>query len=257
MEYATQGSIRSYLNGRFNTMNLYGKMNILSDIAQGLEWIHQSNHIHYNLHVGNLLRTGTGETIITDIGIKNPTIKFTSLREKDEIYGVLPYLAPEVLHSKKFSGASDIYSFGILMNEIISGLPPFNNVSHDHRLAAEICQGKRPEVPLYTPRLLIELIRRCWETKPSNRPSAKELKDLLTQWWNDLKDDQSSEINAQCKASEEMSRNSTTFTPTPLLYVSHPEAVYHSRLLEFKDLPKPISTDRKSKLRSSFPYSGK
>src|SRR5688572_11250184 len=116
MEYATQGSIRSYLNGRFNTMNWSTKMKILSDVAQGLEWVHRSGHIHYNLHVGNLLSTGTGETILTDIGIKTPTIKLTSLL-KDEIYGVLPYLAPEVLHSKKFSKESDLYSFGILMNE--------------------------------------------------------------------------------------------------------------------------------------------
>jgi serine/threonine protein kinase len=65
---------------------------------------------------------GTGETLITDIGIKKPTIKFTSvLREKEEIYGVLPYLAPEVLYFKRFTNASDIYSFGVMMNEIISG----------------------------------------------------------------------------------------------------------------------------------------
>src|SRR5437763_3198971 len=148
MEYANQGSIRSYLNGRFNTMNWYGKMGILSSITQGLEWIHGSGYVHHNFHVGNVLRTGTGETIITDIGIKKPTIKFTSLlRDKDEIYGVLPYLAPEVLYSKRFSKESDIYAFGVMMNDIVSGLPPFNNVAHDNQLAIEICQGKRPEIP--------------------------------------------------------------------------------------------------------------
>jgi serine/threonine protein kinase len=255
MEYANQGSVRSYLNGRFNTMNWYGKMGMLSSIARGLEWIHELGYIHCNFHLGNVLRTGTGETIITDIGIKKPTIKFTSsLRAKEEIYGVLPYLAPEVLHSKRFSSASDVYAFGIMMNEIISGLPPFNNVSHNNQLAVEICQGKRPEIPMHTPRLLVDLIKRCWESKPSNRPSTKELKDLISQWWNELQNDKETEIQAQCKASEEISRNSATFTPTPLLYVSHPEAVYYSRLLEFNNLPRPII---KSKLSSSLPYSGK
>ncbi|CAI2201687.1 6175_t:CDS:1, partial [Funneliformis geosporum] len=196
MEYSAQGSIRTYLNGSFNTMNWYGKLNILSNITRGLEWMHESGFIHYNLHVGNILRTGTGKTIITDVGIKKPTIQFTSLlRDKEEIYGVLPYLAPEVLHSKRFSKASDIYAFGIMMNEIISGFPPFNNVAHDSELAAEICRGTRPEIPEHTPSLLTELIKRCWEKKPIDRPSAKELNELLTQWWNDLQNDKLSEIN--------------------------------------------------------------
>ncbi|GBB94497.1 hypothetical protein RclHR1_23680002 [Rhizophagus clarus] len=217
MEFANQGSVRSYLNGRFNTMDWYGKINILSSIAQGLEYIHNSGYTHYNFHMGNVLRTGA-ETLITDIGIKKPTIKFTSvLREKEEIYGVLPYLAPEVLYSKRFTSASDIYSFGVMMNEIISGLPPFNSVAHDNQLAAEICLGKRPEIPMHTPKLLEELIKRCWDTNPSSRPSAKELKDIIT----------------QC----------------------HPEAVYHSRLLEFNNLPKPNKANRRSKLSSSLPYS--
>ncbi|GES75068.1 kinase-like domain-containing protein [Rhizophagus clarus] len=254
MEFANQGSVRSYLNGRFNTMDWYGKINILSSIAQGLEYIHNSGYTHYNFHVGNVLRTGA-ETLITDIGIKKPTIKFTSvLRDKEEIYGVLPYLAPEVLYSKRFTSASDIYSFGVMMNEIISGLPPFNSVAHDNQLAAEICLGKRPEIPMHTPKLLEELIKRCWDTNPSSRPSAKELKDIITQWWDDIKNDKVTEISAQCKASDEVSRNST-FTPTPLLYVSHPEAVYHSRLLEFNNLPKPNKANRRTKLSSSLPYS--
>ncbi|CAB4420500.1 unnamed protein product [Rhizophagus irregularis] len=53
----------------------------------------------------------------------------------------------------------------------------------------------------------------------------------------------------------EVSRNST-FTPTPLLYVSHPaEVIYHGRLLEFNNLSKPNKANRRSKLPSSLPYS--
>ena len=114
MEYANQGSVRSYLNGRFNTMNWHGKINILSNIARGLDYIHSSGYVHYNFHAGNVLRTGTGESIITDIGIKKPTIKYTSvLRDKEEIYGVLPYLAPEVLYSKKYTYAVPFTSVSI------------------------------------------------------------------------------------------------------------------------------------------------
>ncbi|CAB4395315.1 unnamed protein product [Rhizophagus irregularis] len=140
----------------------------------------------------------------------------------------------------------------IVMEYAIQG--SIYNVAHDDHLAAEICFGKRPEIPMHTPKLLEDLIKRCWDMNPSSRPSAKELKDLITQWWNDIQNDKETEIHAQCKASDEVSRNST-FTPTPLLYVSHPEAVYHSRLLEFNNLPKPNKANRRSKLPSSLPYS--
>ncbi|CAG8559274.1 360_t:CDS:2, partial [Racocetra fulgida] len=57
------------------------------------------------------------------------------------IYGVLPYLAPEVLQGEKFTQAADIYSFGIIMIEILTGQRPFDGYSFDAELAAMICHG--------------------------------------------------------------------------------------------------------------------
>ncbi|CAB5372255.1 unnamed protein product [Rhizophagus irregularis] len=68
--------------------------------------------------------------------------------------------------------------------------------------------------------------------------------------WNDMQNDKETKIHAQCKANDEVSRNAT-----PLLYVSHPEVIYHGRLLEFNNLSKPNKANRRSKLPSSLPYS--
>ena len=57
------------------------------------------------------------------------------------MYGVLPYLAPEVILGKNPSKKSDIYSIGILMIEILTGIPPFMHRPHDEQLAIEICQA--------------------------------------------------------------------------------------------------------------------
>src|SRR5581483_6904067 len=60
-----------------------------------------------------------------------------SLINSKNVYGVMPYMAPEILRVKKYTKASDIYSFGIIMNEIISIVPPFNNEPHDEHLALD------------------------------------------------------------------------------------------------------------------------
>jgi serine/threonine protein kinase len=63
-----------------------------------------------------------------------------------KIYGVLPYVAPEVLRGKQYSPAADIYSFGIVMNEFLSEEYPFGDVPHDYALARDIFDGVRPKV---------------------------------------------------------------------------------------------------------------
>ena len=57
----------------------------------------------------------------------------------------LPYIAPEDLRGKTYTQSADIYSFGILAYEILSGLPPYHNLPHDELLALKICQGLRPK----------------------------------------------------------------------------------------------------------------
>src|SRR6185436_13453660 len=66
--------------------------------------------------------------------------------ESDSIQGVLPYIAPEVFHTRKFTQKSDIYAFGILMHQIASGEPPFRDRAFDYELTYEICNGLRPKM---------------------------------------------------------------------------------------------------------------
>src|SRR6266496_5374700 len=97
----------------------------------------------------------------------------------NKIYGVLPYIAPEILRGQNYTKASDIYSFGIIMYEVISGLPPYHDVSHDINLAIKICQGLRPKLNIKVPQLIVHLIKRCLDANPLNRPTAKEIRKIL------------------------------------------------------------------------------
>src|SRR5581483_5105155 len=118
-------------------------------------------------------------TQISDFGFCKPVDEISSNSNSKNVYGVMPYMAPEILRVKKYTKASDIYSFGIIMNEIISIVPPFNNEPHDYHLALDICRGKRPKIREETPELLKGLIQKCLDANPENRPTSGEVWDKL------------------------------------------------------------------------------
>ena len=149
----------------------------------------------------------------------------------------MPYVAPEVLRGKTYTQSADIYSFGILACEILSGLPPYHNLSHDDFLALKICQGLRPKFNVKIPLLLENLIDQCLDADPLNRPTADELHDIVYNWWSEVNKEKDTEFYKQYKEAEEsMTSKLNTSLPS---YTTHPQAVYTSRLLNYKNLPEP------------------
>ena len=123
--------------------------------------IHEQGLTHRDFHSGNILNQssqGSNMCYITDLGLCRPT---NEVDKKNKVYGVLPYVAPEVLCSQPYTQASDVYSFGIIAYEILSGLPPYYDKKHDEFLGMQICQGLRPQFQIKIPQLLEDLIKRC------------------------------------------------------------------------------------------------
>ncbi|CAI2185275.1 3005_t:CDS:2, partial [Funneliformis geosporum] len=98
--------------------------------------------------------------------------------KNNNIYGILPFVAPEVLRDQPYTLASDIYSFSMIMWEFISGISPFINEAHNFQLSLDICKGKRPEIIKNTPQCYINLMKRCWNMDPLKRPTALEIKKI-------------------------------------------------------------------------------
>src|SRR5687768_15258053 len=113
---------------------------------------------------------------------------FHSTSKKNDIYGVLPFVAPEVLRGKPYTPASDIYSFSMIMWEFTSGIPPFDDEEHDFLLALSICEGERPEIIENTQRCYMDLMKSCWDEDPLKRPNASEIKTILQNWYKWIRD---------------------------------------------------------------------
>ncbi|PKB99189.1 kinase-like protein [Rhizophagus irregularis] len=168
----------------------------------------------------------------------------------NKVYGVLPYVAPEVLNKEPFTTSADVYSFGVIMAELSSGKPPFHNKRHDFNLALAICDGHRPEFGRGTPEFYKKLAYKCMNANPNERPTTQELFDIINIWrysmstnrlyygrefekFDNIKEVLKADFE---KANEEIPNISTSFE-------TDPDAVYTSRELTFDNpLPRPVNS---------------
>src|SRR2546429_2998926 len=112
----------------------------------------------------------------------------------NKIFGVIPYLAPEVLSKKPYTKESDIYSFGMIMWEFTTGKKPFHDRPHNHCLILDILKGERPQITDDTPEFYAELMKRCWDHNPENRPTAEEIQDCLCEYSRNDRTEEKKEI---------------------------------------------------------------
>ncbi|EXX66866.1 kinase-like domain-containing protein [Rhizophagus irregularis DAOM 181602=DAOM 197198] len=232
MYYANNGNLRVNLT-RIIKNNWNQKLYMLYEIISGLNNIHRENLIHCDFHDGNILNHNENNFYISDLGLCRPIKSFL---KKYDIYGVIPFMAPEVLRGNSYTLASDIYSFSMIMWEFTSGIPPFNNIQHDLHLSISICKGERPGIIKNTPQCYVDLMKKCWDEDPSKRPSANEVLDIIEKWIyypkgkkiKNIKD-----INKELKCNIMEFINAPIEQNNNIVIESHPQACYTSRLLDF------------------------
>ncbi|CAB4481638.1 kinase-like protein [Rhizophagus irregularis] len=192
-----------------NSLTWNDKINILKSIAEIIKSLHNEKTpqggklFHGNLHPGNLLininqLSVLEESILLDlVSCWKPPTTLSSVQQQLKkspsssssnnyynnnnflLYGVLPYIAPEILRGEKKSQSSDIYNFGMIMWELSTLSLPFFDRAHNLELAIEICEGVRPDPLPTTPEFYFDLMERCWDDDPSLRPNAAEIIRIL------------------------------------------------------------------------------
>ncbi|CAG8687355.1 220_t:CDS:2, partial [Funneliformis caledonium] len=237
-QYSEHGSLRTLLHSHFSSFRWTDKSWWLCDIASNLLTLHKEGIVHGNIHSGNILQIGelTRETTsaLADTGLNFPASDLNYNFERD-VYGVLPYLAPEVILGNAPSKESDVYSIGILMIEMSTGIPPFSHLPHDEQLALEVCQGLRPELAQGTPKVYADLARKCCSTDPFLRPKIKDLLYIFNSWWSVMNTDdpknvhiRNSFLKADSLIPDIMEKRSST--------AKNEQAIFKSKLIQFQNV---------------------
>ncbi|GBB96585.1 hypothetical protein RclHR1_02790008 [Rhizophagus clarus] len=220
MPYYGLGDLRHYISNDFYNIKWVEKLDILEKIVIGLINIHRFDIVHRDLHSGNIFfdKFKYNNTCIGDLGISKSAIESAN---NNENYGIIPYMPPEIFRRQKYIKASDVYSLGMIMWELMTGRRPFWDRNHDTELIIDICDGLRPPIVTDAPEGYIDLMRECWHSDPDERPSAFDINDRV------------------CAMSKKEFSDSENENPTEIIKSSdigpvtanNPGAIYKSRSL--------------------------
>src|SRR3990170_2077282 len=119
-----KSDLKNYITKNFYNIEWNKKLKILMHIAEGLNHIHNQKIIHRDLHSKNILYENENDVVISDLGISKSAMEST---DDNEMFGIISYMAPEIWQRKKCTTASDIYSFSMIMWELMTGRKPFWN----------------------------------------------------------------------------------------------------------------------------------
>jgi Eph receptor B1 len=178
-EYMENGSLDTFLranDGKFQTIQLIG---MLRGIAAGMSYLSDMNYVHRDLAARNVLVNASLICKIADFGlsreIENASDAYTTRGGKIPVR----WTAPEAIAFRKFTSASDVWSYGVVLWEVMSyGERPYWNWSNQDVIKS-IEKGYRLPAPMDCPEALYQLMLDCWQKQRTHRPTFSSITQTL------------------------------------------------------------------------------
>uniref|UniRef100_A0A8C6IPP9 Ephrin type-A receptor 6 n=1 Tax=Melopsittacus undulatus TaxID=13146 RepID=A0A8C6IPP9_MELUD len=180
VEYMENGSLDSFLrkhDGHFTVIQLVG---MLRGIASGMKYLSDMGYVHRDLAARNILVNSNLMCKVSDFGLSrvledDPEAAYTTSGGKIPIR----WTAPEAIAYRKFSSASDAWSYGIVMWEVMSyGERPYWEMSNQDVILS-IEEGYRLPAPMGCPASLHQLMLHCWQKERNHRPKFSDIVNFL------------------------------------------------------------------------------
>ncbi|KAI3447912.1 hypothetical protein Pfo_004577 [Paulownia fortunei] len=185
-EYMSGGSVYDYLHKQKATFKLPGLLKVAIDISKGMNYLHQNNIIHRDLKAANLLVDENEVVKVGDFGVARVKAQTGVMTAET---GTYRWMAPEVIEHKPYDHKADVFSFGVVLWELLTGKLPYEYLTPLQAAVGVVQKGLRPTIPKHTHPKLAELLERCWQQDPTLRPDFSEATEILQQISKEVGDD--------------------------------------------------------------------
>jgi len=183
LEYCTGGSLDKLLFDTDENLLEDYKIKLVRGIAAGMLHLHKHNIIHRDLASRNILLTESGHPKISDFGMSR-ILEGSSEGKTYNNIGPLRWMAPESLKHQTYSKKSDVWSFGIVVYEIVAQCEPHIDVDPLDIGPLIRDQYLTPEIPSDAPQKLHEFMKMCWNQQPEQRPDFENICAMLEEEQN-------------------------------------------------------------------------
>ncbi|KAF1788760.1 Protein kinase, ATP binding site [Phytophthora cactorum] len=166
-EFMENGTLTDLIRGRRGPIDFF---RLVAEMAMGMNYLHLCSIMHRDLKSGNVLIDSHGTAKISDFGL-SCVLEIGSSSDLTAETGTYRWMAPEVIRHEPYSSKADVYSFGIVLWELLARDQPFRGLTP--------IQANASSAARQTPQKIGELIEHCWHHDPARRPDFGAILEAL------------------------------------------------------------------------------
>ncbi|KAK9820247.1 hypothetical protein WJX72_007981 [[Myrmecia] bisecta] len=178
-EFMSGGSVYDYMR-KGAQLKITTVLKLATEVCRGMDYLHKRKIVHRDLKAANLLLDDSGGAKIADFGVAR-VLDTAGVMTAET--GTYRWMAPEVIEHNPYGNKADVFSFGIVIWELLTGRVPYADMTPLQAAVGVVQKGLRPVIPSTCPAPLADIMRECWARNPADRPTFEALKTRLEALW--------------------------------------------------------------------------